>query len=142
MVDLASFATVYSKNKDGALQLTPNFTVKEFACKDGSDPVCVNFLCACVCQIVRNWFGQPFSPNSAYRTVAYNATPSVGGASRSNHIYGNAVDIPARGCTPKQLYDFLDKLLGNSCELILYTWGCHVGIQNTKKRMTDRSYKG
>lgn len=123
----------YSKSASGSVKLTNNFTVKEFACQDGSDPVVVHVLIPIICQAVRNWFGYPFAPNSAYRTVTHNK--SVGGASGSFHVYGKAVDIPvANGVKPKELYDFLDKLLGNSCELGLYSWGVHVGICDKKKR--------
>lgn len=135
---------VYSKSTDGAVNLTKNFKVREFACKDGTDPVIINTLLPHVCQAVRNWFGYAFTPNSAYRTVAHNAKPSVGGAAKSNHIYGMAADIPAKSgvCTPKELYDFLDRLCGDSCELGLYSWGVHIAVQDTKERFTDASYKG
>ena len=32
---------VYSLARDGALHLTPHFRVREFACRDGSDPIFV-----------------------------------------------------------------------------------------------------
>lgn len=135
---------IFSKAVSGNENLTKNFKVKEFACNDGSDPVIINTLLPHVCQAVRNWFNYPFSPNSAYRTVTYNASPSVGGVARSNHIYGLAVDIPARSgvCTPKELYDFLDRLCGDSCEIGIYSWGVHIAVQEEKKRFTDASYKG
>lgn len=130
----------YSKSASGNIKLTNNFTVKEFSCQDGSDPVTVNVLVPVICQAVRNWFGYPFTPNSAFRTVTHNA--NVKGAKSSLHIYGKAVDIPAlNGVTPKQLYDFVDKLCGNSCEIGIYSWGIHVGITDTRKRFTDSSYK-
>ena len=130
---LSGIHVCYSKSANGNLNLTNNFTVKEFSCQDGSDPVIINALIPLICQAVRNWFGYPFTPNSAYRTVSHNT--KVKGAIRSWHIYGNAVDIPAlNGVKPKELYDFVDKLCGNSCEIGLYSWGIHVGIQDTKKR--------
>lgn len=141
--DYSTLTTVYSKRKHGNEYLTNNFQVKEFGCNDGSDAIAINLLLPLICQIVRNWSGKPLSPSSAYRTVAYNARPEVGGATNSNHIYGNAVDIPTpAGKTAKELYDFLDMILGNFGELIIYSWGCHVGIQNEKKRLVDKSYTG
>ena len=128
-------AMVFSKSTDGELYIAPNFQVKEFACSDGADVVLIHPFIPLICQIVRNKFNMPFSPNSAYRTVTHNK--SVGGANKSNHIYGRAVDIPAKnGVTPKQLYDFVDTLFGNWGEIGIYNWGIHVGIQNTKKRFT------
>ena len=134
-------AMVFSKSADGALYITPNFQVKEFACSDGSDVVVVHPYIPHICQIIRNKFNMPFSPNSAYRTISHNK--SVGGATKSNHIYGRAVDIPAKkGVTPKQLYDYVDKMFGDWGELGIYSWGIHVGIQDKKSRFTDKSYKG
>lgn len=132
---------VFSKSKDGAINLTDNFKVREFACKDGSDPVFINVMLPLICQAVRNWFGKAFTPNSAYRTITHNK--AQGGVANSYHIHGRAVDIPTpAGSTPKELYDFLDKLCGESCEIGLYSWGVHVAITDGKKRFTDSSYKG
>ena len=129
-------AMVFSKSTDGALYLTDNFQVKEFACSDGTDVIVIHPYIPIICQAVRNWFGYPYSPNSAYRTVSHNK--SSGGANGSFHVYGKAVDIPAcNGVTPKELYEFLDRLCGNSCEIGLYDWGVHVGICDTKKRFKD-----
>lgn len=126
---------VFSKSTDGALYVAPNFQVKEFACPDGSDVVVIHPFIPHICQLVRNKFNMPFSPNSAYRTVTHNK--SIGGVNKSNHIYGRAVDIPAKnGVTPKQLYDYVDTLFGNWGEIGIYTWGIHVGIQDKKERFT------
>ena len=124
---------VFSKSAHGEINLAPNFKVKEFACKDGSDVVIIHPLVPFICQSVRNKFDMPFSPNSAYRTFAHNL--SVGGAKNSNHLYGLAVDIPAKnGVTPKQLYDYLDALFGEWGELGIYSWGVHFGVQSKKER--------
>lgn len=126
---------VFSKSTDGELYVAPNFQVKEFACSDGSDVVVIHPFIPHICQLVRNKFNMPFSPNSAYRTVTHNK--SIGGVNKSNHIYGRAVDIPAKkGVTPKQLYDYVDTLFGNWGEIGIYTWGIHVGIQDKKERFT------
>lgn len=130
---IGEMCVCYSKSHSGNLKLTNNFTVREFACSDGSDPVVVHVLIPIICQAVRNWFGYPFTPNSAYRTVSHNK--SVGGATRSFHVYGKAVDIPSNEkASPEELYDFLDKLCGQSCEIGLYSWGVHVAICDEKKR--------
>lgn len=134
-------AMVFSKSADGTLYLTNNFQVKEFACSDGTDVVVIHPYIPHICQLVRNKFNMPFTPNSAYRTVTHNK--SVGGATKSNHIYGRAVDIPAKnGVTPKQLYDYVDSLFGEWGEIGIYSWGIHAGVQDTKKRFTDSSYRG
>ena len=49
--------------------------------------------------LTQSW-GQPLVPTSAYRDPAYNE--SVGGARGSQHIHGNAFDVPTAGMTPEQ----------------------------------------
>jgi hypothetical protein len=66
--------------------------------------------------------------------VSHNAKPDVGGAANSYHLYGLAVDIPAKKASSQELYDFFDELLGNSCELGIYSWGVHVAVCSTCKR--------
>lgn len=125
---------VFSLAADGEKQLTPNFKVKEFACKDGSDPVFIHPSVPMWCQAVRDTFGYAFRPNSAYRTVSYNA--GIKDASpKSKHCLGLAVDIPAKdGTTPQQLYDFFEDLLGDTGGLGLYSWGVHVDPRPVKSR--------
>lgn len=131
----AHLVAVYSLARDGDVYLTANFQVKEFACQDGSDPVFIHPQIPIYCQLVRDEFGYPFTPNSAYRTVSHNASPAVGGAARSFHVYGLAVDIPAgEGATPQQLYDFFEDILGDTGELGIYSWGVHVAITDKKNR--------
>lgn len=132
-----TYVRVYSLEEDGEKYLTPHFQVKEFACKDGSDPVIIHDTIPDWCEAARVING-PFSPNSAYRTVTHNAKPEVGGAARSYHIYGMAVDIPAEKATPEQLYDRFDKQLGDFGELIIYDWGVHVAVCQKKKRLDYR----
>lgn len=140
-ISFVEHTMTFSKAKDGSVNLTNNFKVNEFACSDGTDTIIIHPFIPFICQIVRNHFNMPFTPNSAYRTVAHNK--SIGGANNSNHIYGRAVDIPAiKGITPKQLYDYVDSLLGDWGELGIYNWGIHFGVQNNKKRFVDKSYRG
>lgn len=88
----------YSKAKDGGKKLSTNFTVKEFACKDGSDAVLVAPRLVMVLQSIRSHFGAAVTINSGYRTPQYNA--KVGGVAHSQHCYGTAADITVRGQDP------------------------------------------
>lgn len=87
-------------SRDGEKNLSKNFKVKEFRCKDGSDTILVdvgfvvNYL-----QRIRDHFGKPIVVNSAYRTPAYNK--KVGGAKSSYHMQGRAFDIVVSGYTPQ-----------------------------------------
>ena len=109
MTDEVNSVMAFSLAEDGEKYLAKNFRVKEFACKDGSDPVFIHRMIPIWCQQIRDKFGYPFRPNSAYRTVSHNAKKDVGGAARSYHLYGLAVDIPAKGdVTPKMLYEFAE----------------------------------
>ena len=62
----------YSKAKDGGKKLSDNFTVREFACSDGSDAVFVSPELVTILQKIRAHFGKPVTINSAYRTAAHN----------------------------------------------------------------------
>jgi len=68
----------------------PNFTPYEVGCKDGT--IVIHEPSMDCLQAFRNIRGIPFTPNSAYRSPAYNA--SIGGAKHSMHLLGRAYDIP------------------------------------------------
>ena len=97
------------KPKPPAGQLTPNFNVSEFACKDGTPAPKANYdamrrLAKNILEPMRAKFG-PCQINSAYRHRAYNAR--IGGASQSYHIYDlrpscAATDVTFAEGTPAQ----------------------------------------
>ena len=62
----------YSKTKQGNVQVSRNFKVKEFACKDGSDVVFIAPKLVVILQSIRDYYNKPVTINSGYRTVAYN----------------------------------------------------------------------
>lgn len=99
----------YSKAKDGGKKLSANFTVKEFACKDGSDAVLTAPRLVMVLQSIRSHFAAPVVIHSAYRTPQYNA--KVGGAAHSQHCYGTAADISVRGQTPAAVAAYARELM-------------------------------
>lgn len=99
----------YSRKKDGSRKLSTNFTVKEFACKDGSDAVFVAPRLVMVLQSIRSHFGKPLVIHSGYRTPAYNA--KVGGVEQSQHTYGTAADISITGVTPAQVAAYAREIM-------------------------------
>lgn len=84
----------YSKKKNGNEKLSANFKVKEFACKDGTDLLKIDDKLIEYLQTARSFFGTAIYITSAYRTSSYNK--KVGGASKSYHTQGRAVDHHAK----------------------------------------------
>ena len=99
----------YSKAKDGNKKLSTNFTVKEFACKDGSDAVLVAPRLVMVLESIRTHFGAPVVIHSGYRTPQYNK--EVGGVAHSQHCYGTAADISVRGQLPAAVAAYARQLM-------------------------------
>ena len=92
----------FSLKADGEKQLSENFKVKEFRCKDGSDRILIDVdFVRTKLQDIRTHFGMPVTINSAYRTETYNA--KVGGAKSSYHMKGQAFDIVVKGHTPQEV---------------------------------------
>ena len=100
----------YSLRKDGARQLSPNFRVREFRCRDGTDAVLIGEELVVVLQCIREHFGAKVHITSGYRTAAYNAT--LPGASKtSQHIQGRAADFWVEGVPVATVADYAEKLL-------------------------------
>ena len=131
----------YSLAKDGGRRLSANFTVREFACRDGSDPVFVDSELVRVLQSIRDHFGKPVVITSAYRTAAHNK--AVGGAKYSQHCYGRAADIRVAGVTVEQLAAYAETLLPDTGGIGRYpvrsgrpTGWVHVDVRPNKSRWT------
>ena len=95
-------------------KLSKNFSITEFASKDGEQtpPDVLENLrkVAQNLELIRAHFGnKPIKINSGYRSPAHNA--SVGGKSKSLHLTGKAVDFVITGYNPKQIAAELEKLI-------------------------------
>ena len=99
----------YSRAKNGADKLSPNFRVREFACKDGSDPIFVDDELVALLQKIRQHFGKALTITSAYRTPAHNK--KSGGAAYSQHLYGRAADFKVSGVGPDTVAAYAETLL-------------------------------
>ena len=94
-------------------QLTKNFNLNEFRCKDGTQ-VPENLLSniqnlAQQLQVIRDHLGEPVYINSGYRTPSYNK--KIGGVNESQHVNAKAADIKVKGKSPKQLAVEIEKLI-------------------------------
>lgn len=99
----------YSLKKDGEKALAPNFRVREFACRDGTDTVLVDEELVRLLQAVRSHFGRPVRVTSGYRTQAHNR--AVGGSPHSRHLSGQAADIQVDGVSVEDAAAYAETLL-------------------------------
>ena len=88
----------FSIKTSGDLNLSPNFKVKEFGCKDGSDKVLIDINLVDKLQELRYYLRKPITILSGYRTDSYNK--QCKGADNSYHLKGQAVDIYSSGVKP------------------------------------------
>lgn len=95
------------------IQITKNFYLDEFMCRDKSDvslEVFNNILkLAEQMQIIRDFVGESITINSAYRSPSYNK--KIGGAKHSQHKLGKACDFTVKGFTPYEVADVMENLM-------------------------------
>ena len=125
---------VYSRARDGETLLSRSFRAKEFACKDGTDPLFVDSELVQVLQAIRDHFGAPVVITSGYRTAAHNR--AVGGAVYSQHQYGRAADIRVSGVPVEQLAAYAETLLPGTGGIGRYPAKgfVHVDVRKAKSR--------
>ncbi len=99
----------YSLAKDGAKLLAPDFRVREFRCKDGSDEILVDEALVLLLQCIREHFGKAVTITSGYRTPAHNA--KVGGSKSSQHLLGRAADIQVAGVSVEDVAAYAESLM-------------------------------
>ena len=94
-------------------KLTKNFNLYEFESKDGSkmpEDVLENVkVHAYNLQTIRDFCNATVTINSAYRSPSHNK--NIGGASKSQHLTGNATDITVKGFSPDQVADIIEGLI-------------------------------
>lgn len=130
----------YSVLKNGNRKLSEHFKVREFFCRDGSDPVFIDTELVEILEKIRVHFDKPVTITSAYRTAAYNATVAKA-AKYSQHLYGKAADIQVQGISVEQVYAYADKLLAGRGGVGIYPPGLgrangwvHVDVRKEKSR--------
>lgn len=122
------------------MKLTNNFSLAEFACKDGT-PVPPELipnvqLLANNLQVLRDHLGEPIHVNSGYRSPGYNA--KVGGKKNSYHLKAMAGDLTCKSKTPKQLAAIIEKLIATrkmkQGGIGIYPGFVHYDVRGTKAR--------
>ena len=127
----------YDKLAEGKKKVAKNFTVSEFASKDGSRVVIINPMLPEYLQKARDHFGKPLIITSGYRTTAHNA--NVGGVSNSQHVFGNAADVRIPGVPVLDLYNYFCKIAGDSCGIGIYDTFVHFDVRATRSRFDYRT---
>jgi len=122
------------------MQLTKNFNLSEFRCRDGSD-VPVELMDNVVelaenLQVLREHVSRPVSIISGYRSPTYNK--KIGGARRSQHMSAKAADIKIKDLTPAEIKDIIVSLIKEgkmkSGGIGLYTTFVHYDVRGRNAR--------
>lgn len=95
------------------MELTKNFKLKEFNCKDGT-PVPQKHIWRVAklaenLQVLRDILNTPIVIRSGYRTIKHNR--AVGGKAHSFHLLGMAADIYTEIYTPMQIANIIEELI-------------------------------
>lgn len=126
---------VYSLERDGEKSLSKNFKVREFRCKDGSDPIFIDSELVEVLQKIRTHFGKAVNIDSAFRTASHNAKQK-NASHYSQHLYGRAADIWIAGVSVDTLAAYIETLLPNRGGIGRYYNDkfVHVDVRTAKSR--------
>ena len=116
-------------------QVTPNFKLSEMEFSDKVPDALLNNAYEVLknLQVLRDHVGKPCKIISGYRSPERNK--AVGGATKSQHMEGNAVDIKIDGLTGHQIADIVEKLIK---EGKMKEGG--VGRYGDKDKVSDRSW--
>lgn len=122
------------------MQLTKNFKLSEFRCRDGSDvpeELMENVReLAQNLQVLRDHVGRPITIISGYRSPEYNK--KIGGARRSQHMFAKAGDMKIKGLTPAEVKGIIVELIKagkmKSGGVGLYTTFVHYDVRGRNAR--------
>ena len=129
------------------MKLTPNFSLHEFSCRDGTavpEEFMKNVqLLAENLQVLRDEIGVPIRVISGYRSPKYNKR--IGGARRSQHMLAKAADIVISGMNPPEIKEIIECLIKcgkmHSGGLGLYTTFTHYDVRGRNARWHSKGVK-
>lgn len=128
---------IFDSKSNLDFQILPNFKLKEFLTKNKADSFTKINLCVLdTLQAIRLKFGSAIGISSSYRSPTYNK--SIKGATSSEHINGNALDIYPLNGDIKGLHK-VGKELGFDGGLGLYNTFMHIDCG--RKRFWDERTK-
>ncbi|MBQ2905532.1 MAG: DUF882 domain-containing protein [Peptococcaceae bacterium] len=123
---------IYSKAKEGHMEVIEYFKAREFACKNGEDRIQISPVLLEILYQIRLHFNAPVIITSGYRTESYNK--KVGGARESNHVKGIAADIVVKGVSPSKVAAYADLLMPDKGGIGEYRTFVHVDVRHEKSR--------
>lgn len=129
------------------MQLTINFSKKEFDSKDGAEmpsDVLPNVReLAQNLQKLRDYLGKSITINSGYRSPKHNL--KVGGSPSSQHLLGKAADIVVQGMSPIEIAQIIENLIKKGVlkegGIGIYDTFVHYDIRGKKARWDFRLKK-
>ena len=122
------------------MKLTPNFSLHEFKCRDGTE-VPKEYMAnvqelAENLQVLRDHIQKPIIVISGYRSPDYNK--KIGGARRSQHMSANAGDIIVNGMSPDEVKAEIVQLIKDGKMkkggVGLYTTFTHYDVRGFNRR--------
>ena len=111
-------------------QLTANFHRSEFACRCGCGFDDIDIRLVDLLQQVRDFFDVPVAIISGCRCEEHNR--KIGGAPRSQHLYGKAADFRVLNVPPSVVYEFCDAM--NPGGLGSYATFTHMDVRDGRAR--------
>ena len=114
------------------------FKRSEFACKCGKHcdgfPVEPDMELVKTLEAIREHFGVPVTISSGIRCETHNSSPSVGGATNSQHLYGTAADIKVKGVAPEKVAAYAETLLPQTGGIGRYKTFTHIDVRSVMAR--------
>ena len=115
--------------------LSPHFSHYEIACRCGCGFDMVSPRLLGLAEKVRECLNEPMIVHSVCRCPDWNK--KNGGASRSQHMFGRAMDFHCKNMPPIDVYRRIlaaeaEGLLPELGAVLLYNWGVHIDIRPRK----------
>ena len=85
-----------------------------------------------ILEVVRVHFNAPVTINSGYRCPVHNSNQN--GAQFSRHMAGDAADFFVKGVSPREVYHFVEPMIGDTGGAHRYSSFVHIDVRGRKAR--------